>query len=802
MAAGSSVALAMGMRRPEIAELLAKAYSRDRIRDVNAGDGWPSTCEVWDGNRWRPASLYLGVIAPSSGRGRPGELRMQNPADAEPIASQRDGVALLLGVWQPEDAGKSVLVAWDAVRRTGRDTRFSLFVPGETVQCAQNEGRAFYASPTHERVLAFAMTEQEALHEILVEADASTMSASRVQEESEMSEADDDAVEQQSELEGLAEKLAALSSGETPKDFATPPSTFDATDVDWSSNAWLARVVDIQDWLALEATLDATSGAQATCEALFTLLEDPSPSHCFDISDGLARLTDPGIARLGARLDTAIQLKDAFTEELDEGKSVAEASRSWTEAWEESSITSTDVARTTVHASVDTWQIYKFRDQASADALELNPSYQRGNVWTDKESSELIDSVLRGIPLPSIILNQRKGDETLEIVDGKQRLTAILRFIGRHPDARRFVEVVEAEDGIPARDFENNYPKWRSAVRKKRGLSSEDEKRHFLPFPYRLTKGAGKDGGLEAQNGKYYCQMKDAEVQIEGRQEPVKRIFELPMTKYKLSVILYEDTDIHQIHKVFGLYNRQGKKLNATEVRNAIYHHLHIARLVLLLSGDSNDAKSLAPYLVAQNLHLQTIPEMLKAMNVGEGRFNRTKLTSWVAALLVHRLESKASLPCPGSTSLVEGMMVSIADGKGHTMHSERACEQLAHHLHEGAALLTNLRNMEAFWPKFTHPTSPGEKWEDLPAVAAWTACTIAAMAGVSATPETRAVVLEVTRKAERLKKQQARSQWGYISRVTLDLLQALQMDLVAIGNTLEKRLGNNCIAALEARRD
>jgi hypothetical protein len=146
-------------------------------------------------------------------------------------------------------------------------------------------------------------------------------------------------------------------------------------------------------------------------------------------------------------------------------------------------------------------------------------------------------------------------------------------------------------------------------------------------------------------------------------------------------------------------------------------------------------------------------------------------------------------------------MMMSIADSKNHPMRTEKACEHFAHHLRDGAALLTDLQNMEAFGSKFTHPTSP-VKWEDLPAVAAWTACTIAAMSGVSATQETRIAVLDVTRRAERLKKQQARSQWGYVARVTLDLLQAMKIDSATIGMTLEKRFGNNCIAALEARRD
>jgi hypothetical protein len=58
------------------------------------------------------------VIAPSPGGGCPGELRMQDPADVESITAQLDAVTLLLRVWQPEAAGESVLVVWDAARRT------------------------------------------------------------------------------------------------------------------------------------------------------------------------------------------------------------------------------------------------------------------------------------------------------------------------------------------------------------------------------------------------------------------------------------------------------------------------------------------------------------------------------------------------------------------------------------------------------------------------------------------------------------------------------------------------------------
>lgn len=57
----------------------------------------------------------------------------------------------------------------------------------------------------------------------------------------------------------------------------------------------------------------------------------------------------------------------------------------------------------------------------------LDPDYQRDDVWVLKQRSELIESVLMGIPLPIFYLNETK-DGRLVVVDGRQRLTTIFRF--------------------------------------------------------------------------------------------------------------------------------------------------------------------------------------------------------------------------------------------------------------------------------------------------------------------------------------------------------------------------------------
>lgn len=71
--------------------------------------------------------------------------------------------------------------------------------------------------------------------------------------------------------------------------------------------------------------------------------------------------------------------------------------------------------------------------------LYLDPPYQRGDVWGPVRQQNLIRSILIGIPIPSIIINDRMGGEwkndyRLAVIDGKQRLTAILRFLSGELD--------------------------------------------------------------------------------------------------------------------------------------------------------------------------------------------------------------------------------------------------------------------------------------------------------------------------------------------------------------------------------
>ena len=64
--------------------------------------------------------------------------------------------------------------------------------------------------------------------------------------------------------------------------------------------------------------------------------------------------------------------------------------------------------------------------------LIVNRQYQRKLVWTVWEKQRLIDSILKGYPLPLFLLAERSvegSDSVYEIIDGMQRLNAIFDFI-------------------------------------------------------------------------------------------------------------------------------------------------------------------------------------------------------------------------------------------------------------------------------------------------------------------------------------------------------------------------------------
>lgn len=84
--------------------------------------------------------------------------------------------------------------------------------------------------------------------------------------------------------------------------------------------------------------------------------------------------------------------------------------------------------------------------------LNIRPEFQRLYRWSSTQKSRLVESLLLGIPLPSIFVSQSE-DGTWELVDGLQRISTLLELQGelRDPDGtKRPMLKLEGTKYLPA----------------------------------------------------------------------------------------------------------------------------------------------------------------------------------------------------------------------------------------------------------------------------------------------------------------------------------------------------------------
>lgn len=165
--------------------------------------------------------------------------------------------------------------------------------------------------------------------------------------------------------------------------------------------------------------------------------------------------------------------------------------------------------------------IYRVSDFLSwqrTNSLLLSPSFQRRPVWLPGAKSFLLDTIVRGLPIPIIFLReQRSSLKTLEpsreVVDGQQRLRTIFAYV----DSGLLKDFNEARDAFSIKKTHN------------KELANKD----FSDLPSELQQ----------------------------------RILD-----YEFSVhVLPSQVDDREILQIFARMNATGVKLNDQELRNAEY---------------------------------------------------------------------------------------------------------------------------------------------------------------------------------------------------------------------------------------
>ena len=99
-----------------------------------------------------------------------------------------------------------------------------------------------------------------------------------------------------------------------------------------------------------------------------------------------------------------------------------------------------------MHHTATEHPISWFMERDREGNLSLQPNFQRRRVWTDRQKSNLIESILLELPVPEIYMQVKTdpdGRSQYIVVDGQQRISAILEFIGmtgREPFELRYLD--------------------------------------------------------------------------------------------------------------------------------------------------------------------------------------------------------------------------------------------------------------------------------------------------------------------------------------------------------------------------
>lgn len=74
------------------------------------------------------------------------------------------------------------------------------------------------------------------------------------------------------------------------------------------------------------------------------------------------------------------------------------------------------------------WTAETILSQLHKNNIDLEPNFQRRSAWTDIRQSLFIESLMIRVPIPQLVLAERSERYPYIVIDGKQRLLAILRF--------------------------------------------------------------------------------------------------------------------------------------------------------------------------------------------------------------------------------------------------------------------------------------------------------------------------------------------------------------------------------------
>ena len=205
--------------------------------------------------------------------------------------------------------------------------------------------------------------------------------------------------------------------------------------------------------------------------------------------------------------------------------------------------------------------------------LDIHPEFQRFYRWSGEQKSRLIESILLGIPIPSVFVSQR-SDGVWDVIDGLQRLSTIFELVGILKD--------EVDQTLPP-----------LVLRKTRYLPSLDGKRWDMEPPETAIGSAN--------------------------QLIIRR------SKIDVKIILRESSE-HSKYELFQRLNTGGSQLTDQELRNAMLISVNpeVYQWIANLAKDEDfqDCISLSDKLLLEQYDLELVIRFLVFRRLKEEELN------------------------------------------------------------------------------------------------------------------------------------------------------------------------------------
>jgi hypothetical protein len=278
-----------------------------------------------------------------------------------------------------------------------------------------------------------------------------------------------------------------------------------------------------------------------------------------------------------------------------------------------------------------------FYGESQKATLQLKPKYQRNPIWSIGQKCFLIDSLISGCPIPQVYINIKtsgKGKEKktiYDVVDGQQRLRAILEFISEqwalvettaksYPVSKLYKRHIGEKYSELPEKLQNAIWDYPLAVQELRGWSEKDIRSLFRRLNYvveRLNK-------QELRHSQYFGEFNAAVEQLS--REP-----------------FWDDIDLFTRH--------DSQRMKDTEFISELF--------VIVIGGIQDQQKSLDKFYADNDVsfpgrsrHLANFRRVIASLRTIEGLFGESRFSKKADFYGLFAAAWRINQHTPGSTDL------------------------------------------------------------------------------------------------------------------------------------------------------